>query len=1293
MTDPAAGPQEPEQPSVHAEVSGSARAYLAGRDMHLYIEDGVRTLRRTLSGGAREGGDGAGDRCPYPGLRPFAPEEHEWFRGREEVTADLLQLLAQRLESGGPLMVVAPSGAGKSSLLRAGVLPEIAAGALPAAGSAHWPRVVLTPTARPLSALADALSAALSEELGDTAPERVRRALAQGPEAAELLVRTALRGAPPRGGPAPARVVLLVDQLEELFTVCTDLAERRAFVRVLARLAAGPAGEPAAALVIHGLRADFVAACAAHPELRDAVRHGQVLLGPMGEAELRDAIVLPARDEDLVVEPGLVELLLRDLGDGPGTASEAGRLPMLAHALQATWQVRRGHVLTVEGYRRTGGIRRAVATTADRVYDGLDEAARRAAPWVFVQLVNVGERDAADSRAPRDPESLLSAARGTDRDAVAAVLREFTRARLLTPYRDSVVITHEALISAWPRLRSWIDDDRAGNRLRQRLAQDADLWTRSKDPALLYRGGRLSDAREALTGTPPSGGAREFLAASERQAARSARLRRALIAVLTALAVLASGAAVLAARQSANASRERDTAVRHQIAATADQIRGADSAFATQLDLAAYRMNPTEQLRTRLVSDQNAPHSPVTVTHDGPVTAVAVSPDGTLLAGAAAPGLRLWRLPAAAPSARRVASPVPLGDPLPGTPLTASFSRDGRTLAVGGVDGSLRLYDLGDPARPRPLGQPLPAHTGAANVLFSPDGRLLATAGHAAADTDEVSLRLWDVGDPAAPRPLGVPVPGLGAVPALAFGPDGRTLASTRAAAADGSTQESVQLWKVTGGGAPAPIGAPLAGSFGTVNALAFSPDGRTLATGGYDTALRLWDTTDPARASLVGSPLYGGTNALVTVAFSPDGRTVAAGGADSTVALWIVADPYRLRRTFRSAPLTGQTGGVNSLVFAPGGQTLVSGGGDRTIRLWALPPTVLAGHGMARLSGDGRILACLGFDGRIQLYDLSPPAGSAGPGVPRPLNPAFDAERLDWIEFSPTGRTLAAAGSDGTLHLWDASDPAHPERLGKPLPGPFNELAFSPDGRTLVNTDNRRQPSVTTLWDIGDPARPAPRGGPLGWFGQQADVHGIVFSPDGRFLAGAVGGNGNNAIDRNVLLWDVTEPGRPQGLSGAQVSDRGVLMSLAFAPDGRLLATGSADGVVRLWNTADPARGITLAGSLTAHQNLVGALAFSPDGRTLASGAADTTVRLWDVAKRSPLGGPLTGHTLPVGDVAFAPDGHTLVTAGWDDTVRLWETDPARLLPRLCAATAGPHDRELWQRHVPGTPYAPGCG
>ncbi|WTQ69840.1 hypothetical protein OG851_37240 [Streptomyces sp. NBC_00161] len=176
--------------------------------------------------------------------------------------------------------------------------------------------------------------------------------------------------------------------------------------------------------------------------------------------------------------------------------------------------------------------------------------------------MNVGDRTA-DTRAPRNPESLLSAARGThgiDRDAVAAVLHAFTRARLLTPYRDSVVITHETLISAWPRLRSWVDDDRAGNLLRQRLAQDADLWTRSRVANLLYRGNRLADARKAVTAAPPPGTAREFLAASQRQAGRATRRRRTLVAVLTAPAVLASGAAVLAARQSASASTTPSTA-------------------------------------------------------------------------------------------------------------------------------------------------------------------------------------------------------------------------------------------------------------------------------------------------------------------------------------------------------------------------------------------------------------------------------------------------------------------------------------------------------------------------------------------------------------------------------------------------------------------------------------------------------------------------------------------------------------------------------------------------------------
>ncbi|MDQ3765304.1 MAG: helix-turn-helix domain-containing protein, partial [Actinomycetota bacterium] len=661
--------------------------------------------------------------CPYPGLAAFGPDQAGWFFGRDEVTTYLVSQLDDRLAGGGLLAVVAPSGAGKSSLLAAGLIPALAGGALP--GSRAWPVVVTTPGAHPLAALV----AGVAEQTGADPAEVI--AVAGDPQrlAAFLAEAVAAYAGELREASSSARVVLIVDQFEEIFTECRIEAERQAFIGALCA-----AARSGVALVVLGVRADFYGSCLAYPALLSALQT-PVALGPMSAEQLRAAITRPAQTEGLDLEPGVVELLLRDLGamdDADAAGYDPGALPLLAHALRATWHQREGRMLTVAGYRRTGGISQALATTAERAYSRLSPAEQQIARQVLLRLVNISDQGASGDTRRRLPRTRLVEALPPPAfaHAVDTVLEVFGRARLLTLDTASVEITHEALLRAWPRLRQWIDTDRAGNLVRQELDQAAAVWDRDRrDTAGLYRGSRLETARTWATSHAHEGDlsptASAFLAASIQQERRAAKLRRAVLVMLSVLALLALGAAVVALHQSATAQRERDTAIVNQITAQADRLRSTDASLAAQLHLTAYRMRPTPDLYTALVTDANTTFSTPLNGHKDTVRAM-------------------------------------------------TFGSDGRTLASGGADQTVRLWNVVDPARPTPLGPPLTGHTRDIHaVAFSPDGHTLASGGA------DQTVRLWNVADPARPTPLGPPLTGhTRDIHAVAFSPDGHTLAS-----------------------------------------------------------------------------------------------------------------------------------------------------------------------------------------------------------------------------------------------------------------------------------------------------------------------------------------------------------------------------------------------------------------------------------------------------------------------------------------------------------------------------------
>ncbi len=1221
--------------------------------------------------------------CPYRGLAAFRPEDSSWFFGRERSTAALVARLGCAAETGGIVMLVGASGAGKSSLVRAGVIPSIRDGALAVAGSAQWPAVVITPgpdpvkeLVREIPELADILDTALSPDGMD----QDLVASGHGPDtflgqtlvgvlrfAAQIRAAFAAHAAR-RGGD---RVVVVVDQFEEAFTLSSDENRLQVFVQAL-HVACTPAvpGGTAPAVVLVGVRADFYGRCLAFPELADALQDRQMVLGPMTSAELREAVSRPARAAGLQLEPGLIELMLRDLGVRSGRtqaragqgAYDAGALPLLSHALLATWQRRQAGKLTIAGYRSAGGIQGAVAATAERAWADLAPAAQQAARPLLLRLVRVGE-DTQDTRRRSTRHELVEQA--ANRAAGEEALEVLARARLVTLDAGSVEITHEALLQAWPRLRSWIDQDREGQLLRQRLEEDAATWAaQDSDSSLLYRGARLETARlwadaagpEGLTGT-----AQAFLAVSMQHRRRAAWGRRAAVAAVVVLALIAGTAAVVAVRQ-------RDDAVFRQVVAESDRLQESDPSLSARLALVAHRMRPDDRdVQTRLLSTQTTPLATPLAGHTGPVYLTSYSPDGRFLATASFDQtVRLWDL-------RDPDHPKPLGPPLPGHSswvTSAVFSPDGRTLATAGNDTTVRLWDVSDPERPRSLGEPLRGDNGTVYLLaFTPDSRTLATA------NGDHTARLWDVADPAEPRPLGEPLGGhTGQVRTVAFSPDGALLAT-------GGDDRTVVVFDVRDPRHPKQVGEPVAGFEHTVHSLAFSPDSRLLAGASEDHSVRLFDLSDPAAPRPVGRPLTEHTEGVWSVAFSPNGRALAASGADGTTRLWNITDPAHPAPLGR--PLSGRNGIVYAVAFSPDGTTLATGSHDSVVRLWSLPQGVLVGHSARtigpRFTPDDHHLVSASEDESIQVWDTSDPTDPKSTAV-------LEHGAGVWsLALSRDGRTLASV-SDKMVRLWDLADPHHPKPLGEPIEVGTrysSPVAFRHDGEVLVtgSDDNSVQ-----LWDLRDREHPKPLGRPL--VGHTEYVHYVGFTPDGRTLVTA-------SADQTVRLWNVADPAAVQPIGHPLTGHTAAVRAGDISPDGRTLATASDDRTVRLWDLTVPNRVKPIGSPLTGHVEAAVTVAFSPDGRTLASGGEDRSIRLWDLndlQRPAAAGQVLTGHDGGLRDIAFSPDGRRLASTSSDSTVRVWNLDLQQVIGRICVETEGVLPEERWREHLPQLDYEPPC-
>ncbi len=1134
--------------------------------------------------------------APYRGLAAFEPEDERWFHGREELTG----LVVERLRCARtPVVVTGPSGSGKSSLLRAGVVPALRRERRPD-GSPVWDCRVVVPGEQ------------LLDVLDDLPPVR--------PGNTEVLV---------------------VDQFEEVFT-SGEVGP--------ADVAAALAGRAGSGRVVLGLRADFWSAAAGQPALIPALQDGQVVVGPMSPDELRRAIVEPARLAAVDLEDGLVELVLRDAGP----RGDAARLPLLAHALLATWQ--RGHRgrLTVADYVASGGIASATAQSAESVYQELAPDEQDLARRMFLRMVHVDD-DTADTRR-RVPRAELED---------GGLLDRWVEQRLLTVDETTVEIAHEALLTAWPRLRDWLDADRASLRLHRQLTDATRAWQQSgADPQLLLRGARLAAAEE-WSADPDhrrrlNSAEADFLEAGAAVAARERRLERrrsrrlrVLLAAACTLLVVSGTLVAYLFDQRQVVERQRDQAVSRRVATDADRLRDVDPNLAMQLALAAYRIAPTTEARSSLVGSSATPTSTRLLLAPGVLQAVAVTADGrTAAAGGVGGRVAVWDVSSRSRT-HRIATVTGATGPS-ATVFAVAVSPDGRTLATGGSDGHLRLWGLADPARPRALASLVGAAGDTPTVYaaaFAPDGRTLVAGG-----ADGV-VRRWDVTHPAAPRPLGTLRGPTGFVQALAFNPDGGVLAA-------GSADTRVYRWDLRTSAALPTLSGPAK----SVLAVAFSPDGRLLAAGSADKGVHLWSAASGAPRP----PLLGATSWINAVAFSPDSTRIAAGGSDNLVRLWSVGNQ---RVPAATLPHPGP---VTAVQFADGGRTLATSAADGAVRLWQLPgaavgTTADSVFSLQYTAGGARLAVSGGtVDNAVRTWDVRDPRRPrlAGPAVSAPRQ----APLTGAMAVSPDGRTIAGGSTDGTVRLWRGSTRTI-------LRGPtqtIQSLAFSPDGRTLAAGSNDHR---AWLWRLDDPRhRPVPLTGATNY------VYGVAFDPTGRYLA--AGG-----ADNVVRIWDVTRPGPPLASLTGPAS---YVFSLAFSPDGSTLAAGAADSKVWLWDVGRKDHPVARP-PLTGPGNYVYSVTFSRSGGLLAATGGDRTVWVWDTTDTTDTGAPrlalrLTGAADSVLVADFRPDGAWLAAGTADDAVLLWNLDPAQVAGFVCAVAGDPLTPAEWDRYVTGVPYQPLC-
>jgi DNA-binding SARP family transcriptional activator/WD40 repeat protein len=1201
------------------------------------LDDGGRVVVAT--------GDHPPDVCPFKGLEFFDRADAEYFCGRERMVGELLA----RLPESSLVGILGASGVGKSSLLCAGVLAVLAAGELP--GSAGWRQVLLRPGERPCAELARAL--------GGECLDTVLAALAPG-----------------------ERLVLAVDQLEELFTACEREDERAAFLEQLSGAACDPERR---ALVLIASRGDFYTHFAPYGRFAQLLSSSHVLVRPMDRDELAQAIEQPAARAGLEIEHRLVDALVAD------AAAVSGGLPLLSAMLVELWHARDDRALRFESYRASGRMDAAVARLAEAAYAGLDERERDVARSVMLRLASDQDGSLVRRRVP-----VAELERIDDANPVVAALID---ARLLTLSDGRIDLAHEALLSEWPRYRGWLDEDREGRRLHAPLTAAASEWeAEGRDPGGLYRGARLAGALDwvAAHGDRLNSLEREFLDRSRIESQREQRRHRTqnrrlwgLLLAVVVLLIAAIGAAIVARVKQQSASKTARAALGRQL--------GAEAVNEPRLDLA--------MLMAREAI--NLDRSPQT--------------ENSLLE-------TLVRSPAVI---RTVALPAD-------TTAALAYSPDGRTLAVADGLGDLRLLD----ARTHAL---LAASLGGLSELqvpdYSSDGSLIAFRSPGACGCAFISVHdartlqlVANLSVQAATPPAPVEIPG----GSIAISGDDRTLyyAYWSTGDAGGAPAAYVERWSLPSA-RPLPevrIGSqPLLAmrvidsglrleivstrevrvygarslrllhsvaitpSPSAPAAAAISPDGRTAVTGSRAGAVIFIDTsTGRVRRAAAGQGAR-----IISVVYAQGGRTVATVGDDDTIIAWNPRTAGALER------LTGPPGQVAGAAISPDGDTLYTSSQDGVLLEWdmagnrrfGIRATVGAGSRCCdpvvpetpplALSPDGSRFAVRVAPSEVGMFSTRT-LRRVGEFTVGP-----DTDAITALSFSPAGHQLAVAGHAGLVQLWSVTGTPRLLRSLAGLGSMFGQseaiqaLAFSPDGRLVAASDDDKTGSIgggptnddnasLAIWQARSGRLVvSPTGLTSGHIFRDVGDDLLAFSPDGRLLAMTL-------FDGSIMIVDPWTGTLVQAFTASAGST-----ALAFAPDGTL-ADGTQAGTVEWWN---PRTGKQIRPALVAATTAVESIAFDRTGQRLATaGLGQGAVTLWLASTLQQQRAALETDPGTTSNVAFERSGGGLLAMDSDGNALTWPTSLTAWEQHACAVAGRSITRAEWSQLNTGRPYSSVC-